>query len=396
MTCDSCGEPIPDGASACPRCGRAFTAPPVIHLGLEGPRRQNRLTVFFRWFLAIPHLLWLLVLWFVAFFAVVAGWFAALVLGRLPDGIRHFVHRVVNHTVRVEAYAQLLLTDRYPPFALDASYPPVAVVLPPATRLNRVAVLFRIVLQIPAMIVVQLLSGGIQIVMFFGWIVVLVKGRIPEPLFLANAAVLRYQTRAYGYSVMLTPEYPRGLFGDGPAPEATLPDEAEAVPSEVSPRITRFVLTKAARRIVVLVLVLGVLTQVGSFASGSVTSGQGERAVDRLEDAEAELEAASRDFAAESQTCAFDGGPECVRGAVDDVVVAIEDFRTTLADIDMPQGALPYAADVDAEAVAMLDALDRLVSAGEQQQAMDAASDLQEHGARFDEALAALRRVLVF
>ena len=395
MTCESCGEPIPEGAASCPRCGRAFTAPPTVQLGLQGPGRQNRWTVAFRWFLAIPHFIWLTILWIVTFFAVIAGWFAALVLGRLPDGIRLFVFRVVNHSARVEAYAQLLLTDRYPPFALDAAYPPAAVVLPPATRLNRAAVLFRLVLQIPAMIVVQLLSSGLSIVMFFGWIVVLVKGRIPEPLFLANAAILRYQVRAYSYSVMLTPEYPRGLFGDKPAPEAPLPDGDDPAPTEVAPRLTRFALTKGAKRLVVLVLVVGALSMIGTNVNGAITSRQSDRALDRLDEAETDLEAASQEFAAASQTCAFDGGPDCVRGAVDDVVVAIEEFRETLADIDMPQGALPYADDVDVEAVAMLDALDRLVSAGEQQQAMQAASDLQEHGARFDDALAELRRVLV-
>lgn len=98
MTCESCGEPIPEGATTCPRCGRGYTAPPTVDLGLEGPQPQRRLTVAFRWILAIPHSLWLFVLWIVTFFAVIAGSFAALVLGRLPDGIRHFVFRVVNHT----------------------------------------------------------------------------------------------------------------------------------------------------------------------------------------------------------------------------------------------------------------------------------------------------------
>lgn len=396
MTCESCGEPIPEGATSCPRCGRAFTPPPTIHLGVEGPRPQRRLTVFFRWFLAIPHFIWLSILWTVTFFAVMAGWVAALVLGRLPDGIRLFVFRVVNHSARVQAYAQLLLTDEYPPFSLDRPYAPAAVVLPPPTRLNRAAVLFRLVLLVPAMIVVQLLSSGISVVMFFGWIVVLVKGRIPQSLFLANAAMLRYQVRAYGYAAMLTPEYPRGLTGDAPAPETPIPEGEEPPASEVTPRISRFVLTKGARRIVVLVLIVGALTVIGTNINAAITSNQSSSALERLEDAEAELEAASREFAAASQTCAFDGGPECVRGAVDDVVVAIEDFRATLVDIDMPQGALPYARDVDVEAVAMLDALDRLVSAGEQQQAMEAANDLQEHGARFDDALAELRRILLF
>ena len=60
-------------------------------LDIPAPEHQNRLTVFFRALLLIPHFIVLFVLSIVAFFATVAGWFAALVLGRLPDPIAEFL-----------------------------------------------------------------------------------------------------------------------------------------------------------------------------------------------------------------------------------------------------------------------------------------------------------------
>ena len=53
-----------------------------------------------------------------AFFAVVIAWFAILLTGRYPRGLFDFVVSVGRWWLRVQAYAILLVTDRYPPFAL--------------------------------------------------------------------------------------------------------------------------------------------------------------------------------------------------------------------------------------------------------------------------------------
>lgn len=83
----------------------------------DAPR--DRLTVAFRFFLALPHLflLWLLgILW--AFTTAVA-WVMILLTGRYPETLYGFAIGVFAWSVRVEAYV-LLLRDEYPPFTLRA------------------------------------------------------------------------------------------------------------------------------------------------------------------------------------------------------------------------------------------------------------------------------------
>jgi hypothetical protein len=50
---------------------------------------------------------------------IVVGSFAVLVIGEYPEGIRDFLVNAYRYALRVEAYVGFL-TDRYPPFSLDA------------------------------------------------------------------------------------------------------------------------------------------------------------------------------------------------------------------------------------------------------------------------------------
>jgi hypothetical protein len=71
-----------------------------------------------KWFLAIPHYVVLAVLAIAVVVAVVIAWFAILFTGRYPKGLFEFVVGVGRWALRVQAYALLLVTDRYPPFTL--------------------------------------------------------------------------------------------------------------------------------------------------------------------------------------------------------------------------------------------------------------------------------------
>jgi membrane protein YdbS with pleckstrin-like domain len=93
-----------------------------VHLEIDYPdveRDLNRWLPLVKWLLAIPHYIALIVLWLIAFVAVVVAWFAILFTGRYPRALFDFVVGVSRWSLRVEAYAFLLVTDRYPPFSLN-------------------------------------------------------------------------------------------------------------------------------------------------------------------------------------------------------------------------------------------------------------------------------------
>jgi hypothetical protein len=220
MTNMPLGTASPPGAT-----GAAGPAPDEILVAFAEPAPQNRLTVLVRIILAIPHLVVLWALGIAAEVVLIVCWFAALFLGRLPDGMAGFLSGYFRWMVRVQAYV-FLLTDQYPPFELGEADYPVQILLRPGP-LNRLAVFFRLILAIPAALLAALVVLGMEtIVMFVTWLIVLIAGQMPRPLYEAIAAGQRYYFRYTGYLFLLTGTYPWGLFGDQPDPVIAPPEIA--------------------------------------------------------------------------------------------------------------------------------------------------------------------------
>jgi Domain of unknown function (DUF4389) len=98
--------------------GKLGTYP--IDLEIDPPQRQNRLTVFFRFVLAIPALLMWYVLTSVSQLLAIFSWFIAVVTGRVPEGLRNFGALALR--IETQAFGYLFLqTGRYPSFNVGVS-----------------------------------------------------------------------------------------------------------------------------------------------------------------------------------------------------------------------------------------------------------------------------------
>ena len=92
-----------------------------VHLEIDYPNVEqdlNRWLPLVKWFLAIPHYIVVAVLGVVAIVVWVIAWFAILFTGRYPRALFDYVVGVGRWALRVDAYAFLLVTDKYPPFSL--------------------------------------------------------------------------------------------------------------------------------------------------------------------------------------------------------------------------------------------------------------------------------------
>ena len=88
----------------------------TLSLPIAAPLKHNRLTTFFRYFLAIPLLIVNYVYAIIAYIAVVIAWFAIVITGRYPAGLYGIAAGYLRFSTCVVAY-MMLAVDAYPPSA---------------------------------------------------------------------------------------------------------------------------------------------------------------------------------------------------------------------------------------------------------------------------------------
>jgi len=393
---------------------------PLVQAGFGAPQRQKRWKVALRLVLAIPLLIWLFLISIAAGVLIVIGWFCALVLGRLPRSFVKPLSEYIVFTTRAYSYFYLM-NDAYPPFSVKKDFG-VNVEIP-STNVSRWAVLFRIILIIPAAIVSALVSGGIEVAAVFIWLIVLVKGEMPLSLFAALSAVLRYQARFYSYYTMLTSKYPGELFGDeasstvhvtqdglarsdepssptstdieseGPMAETTISEAEAAAPTvdadelehaattygaptgspvhfeedqsssgvDVAPRTGRIVLSQASKRILVTLLILGVI---GNAANQVLRNKllNSQSALTRLAVANNTLTSQVDAAKVAKGTCTL-AASTCTQQYFDAIATAFTNFDTTLNGTSFPSNAHGDAVRLEVTTGKFVALLDQMKSA---------------------------------
>jgi hypothetical protein len=176
--------------------------------------KRSRLTTFFRLILVIPHYIFLSVFALVAAVVTFIAWFAVLITGRYPQGMWNLVASYVKYAARVFAYLGLAV-DPFPPFSGDGPYP-VQTTIERPERLSRWKALFRIILIIPAAVIVSLLGYAIYSVAFILWLWIVFVGRSPKGLHDFMVTAVQYYTRFTAYAHLLVDAYPNFDQDDQP------------------------------------------------------------------------------------------------------------------------------------------------------------------------------------
>ena len=200
---------------------------PIAFAADHAGEGRDRLTTFFRYFVAIPW--WVVGLCFALGAAVlaIAAWFAIAFTGRYPQGLYEFNAKAVRMLARTNAFA-LLLTDELPPFGGDPddAYPVRVGFAPPKPAYSRVKALLRLVLAIPVVLLgyVQNVIAGVCSTL--AWFAIVFTGRMPEGLHRGIRGAAAYEARMFTYLLLLTEDYP---------PFGYYPDDEQAARSAPYP-----------------------------------------------------------------------------------------------------------------------------------------------------------------
>jgi hypothetical protein len=195
----------------------------AIRLVVRDPDlERSRLTVGFRLFLAIPHLIWVAGWFSLASLAAFANWIAALISGEPSPTLHRFLSSYVRYVAHVVAYLSLA-ADPYPGFGGWAGSYPIDIEIDPPQRQNRWVTGFRLFLALPAIALADAMlgfgtsaSGGygtqaggvVATVSFLAYGYCVIKGRMSEGFRDLLAYVIGYSSQVSGYLFLLTDRFP--------------------------------------------------------------------------------------------------------------------------------------------------------------------------------------------
>jgi hypothetical protein len=177
-----------------------------VRLVVDDDLRRARLTVLFRLVLLVPQLLWGLVWWFVVGATVPFAWLLALFAGRVWPEVHALNARFLRWYTHVTAYAHLL-AEPYPRFDGRPGYP-IDVDVAPPERQPRLVTAFRLVLALPALVLLSALGAVLQIVAVLAWFACLALGRMPRGMRDLGAYIVHFTVQTLAYVTLLTPRYP--------------------------------------------------------------------------------------------------------------------------------------------------------------------------------------------
>lgn len=182
-----------------------------IEVSLTG---RNRQTVFFRWIIAAPMVV------FLALFTQTAHWgltsllvvvptvLTLLFRGIYPSYVLTYNHALTELSTRVAAYV-FLLTDDFPSIERN---PNVAVIFPDVEggkKLSRGLPLIKWIFAIPLYIVGAIYLVLSMVITIFAWIITSASGTYPEWAANIVLGTIEYWNRVIGYCLALvSDDYP--------------------------------------------------------------------------------------------------------------------------------------------------------------------------------------------
>ena len=188
-----------------------------VRVRASEPLQRRRLVVLLRALLFVPHYIVIAVWSLLALPAVVIGWLALLIEGRLPAWLHRFLAAFLRYLGQASAWFHLL-SGRYPD-PLHTLEHPFAIDVPERPRQPRLITLARIALVLPALVLASVFRVVLSLAAIGAWFSGLAFGRTTAGLQELGIFCLRYELETEAYLLLLTARYPRIAPPDvSPAP----------------------------------------------------------------------------------------------------------------------------------------------------------------------------------
>lgn len=179
-----------------------------VRFDIAYPEGASRWKIFFRWILAIPHLVIVQLLGPVVQLLTVIALFAIVLLRRYPAEMFTFAVGCLRWKHNTMTYV-LFHDGPYPPFSFDAgSYPHLTFEVSHREKFSRFLPLVKWLLATPHYVVLTLLALLAFPVWLFAALALLVTGTFPRGAFTYLVGVGRWAARVEAYVLLLVDEYP--------------------------------------------------------------------------------------------------------------------------------------------------------------------------------------------
>lgn len=191
-----------------------MTAARLIYSHNENPSRGLAAAglLLVKWILAIPHLIIVSALIYLATVVAYVGYFIVAFTGKMPEGIRTFTTLSLRWSAR--SYGWLVgYTDLYPPFETEPVGYPVEAEVPSNENPSKgwaVAGIFlvKLLALIPHLIVVYILTVVAVVASWIGYVATAFTGTYPPGIADFVAGVVQWWLRVGAWIYGLTDDYP--------------------------------------------------------------------------------------------------------------------------------------------------------------------------------------------
>jgi hypothetical protein len=171
-----------------------------------GPR--DRLSNALRVFYAIPHLIIVGALGYLAEALGVIQWVIILFTGKRNRGLWDLARGVLDWQARAYTYVGQMY-DVYPNFGFEKKDEPVAFAIEYEEVANRLTCALRIIWAIPAIVIMLAVTLAGLVVTVICWFAILFTGEQPRGMFDFLVKAHRFGVRTNAYVSLLTDTYPK-------------------------------------------------------------------------------------------------------------------------------------------------------------------------------------------